>query len=212
MIRRILDGAKTQTRRVLKVQPSMTNYISLEHTDGTVGAIFANKPQIEHGIKVEKCWCPYGKVGDRLWVRESWSYYEDTTLFDCIRYRADNAVRKPEFDKFPDVSENTWHTFEMRCDGVGCADHKWRSPIHMPRWASRITLEVTEVRVQRLQDISEADAIAEGVGSQDRHVRGGVELFEHRSGFAILWDTINGAGSWEKNPWVWAISFRRITA
>lgn len=90
------------------------------------------------------------RVGDECWGRETWSYFEDPVLYDCIRYQADDARRKPEFEKFPEVSENEWFTFELACDGYGCADHKWRSPVTMPHWASRFPLlVVASVRVVR---------------------------------------------------------------
>lgn len=152
------------------------------------------------------CRCPYGQPGDRLWVREAWRAslaYELTPPRDIppgkpIAYQADGAGRLPHFNA-----------------------GKLRPGIHMPRWAGRITMEVTGVRMERLQDISEVDAISEGV----RQMRDGSECWVGREGprglvtpwptardaFRDLWQSINGPDSWTANPWVWAIEFKRIT-
>jgi hypothetical protein len=124
--------------------------------------------------------CPCGQPGDRLWVRETWG------LLDIVSpcYRADDKSAVP-------------------------ASGRWRPSIHMPRWASRLTLEVTEVRVQLLQEISEEDAKAEGVEPIRERVANGVNWSSAREGFHHLWDSINGErAAWESNPWVWAVSFK----
>lgn len=168
MVRAILAGTKTQTRRVVKVEPGKLD----------VG---------------ENPACPYGVPGgSRLWVRETW--YDDnatrdaepipTSHDDFIHYRADGEAH----DQFEEL------------DGF----LRWRPSIFMPRWASRITLEVTEVRVERLQEITEADAWAEGIAA---HVVRPIH------DYAALWDSLNakrGFG-WDTNPWVWVVSFRRLT-
>ncbi|WP_186083797.1 hypothetical protein [Burkholderia gladioli] len=172
MVRAILDGRKTQTRRVAKEFAGRDN----------LDAILRRFPN-QQG-------CPHGEPGDRLWVRETWGQYQLAP--EDIVYRAD--------EDFP------------------CGSPKrWRPSIHMPRWASRITLEITGVRVERLQDISEADAIAEGI----EHTSDGFSVDEGRhfhaararDSFASLWDGLNEARGhgWEANPWVWVIEFRRIT-
>lgn len=135
--------------------------------------------------------CPYGQPGDRLWVREAWARDDEDGQ---LMYRAD-------------VGRDL------------CAD-AWRPSIHMPRWASRITLEVTAVRVERLQDISEADAQAEGVipkwepGCSGRLMDafGGFSFRPAASAYAELWEQINGPGAWDANPWVWVVEFKRVTA
>ncbi len=136
--------------------------------------------------------CKHGSPGDRLWVRETfcWSGYASDP--EEVLYRADEE-----------------YTLEDR------GDLPWKPSIFMPRWASRISLEITVVRVERLIDISATDAIAEGAR---RTADGGawhIENEQHRSAdprdtFASLWESINGAGSWEQNPWVWVIEFKRI--
>jgi len=132
--------------------------------------------------------CPFGETGDRLWVRETWGPRAGGVVF-----RADEGNDPP--------------------DGS-----RWRPSIHMPRWASRIVLEVTGVRVERLQDITEEDAKAEGVTpffevdlATFVHGRGAGGLgATHRKGFARAWDEIYGAGSWAASPWVWRVAFRRL--
>jgi hypothetical protein len=137
--------------------------------------------------------CPYGAVGDRLWVRETWAASLDSDGDMCkpFLYRAtyDEAVYGQLKASFSDRATEIW-------DVVG--NTGWRPSIHMPRWASRLTLEVTGVRVERVQDISEADAKAEGVKSAAE--------------FCALWDEINGARGygWDANPWVWVVEFKRV--
>ena len=133
--------------------------------------------------------CPHGQPGDQLWVRETWMAFEE----DRIHYRADYAF-DPKGDEEAGIT--------------------WRPSIFMPRWASRIQLEITDVRVQRVNDISELDAIDEGAGATPTaHLEWDGEPYEYRKRFHELWDTINakrGFG-WDKNPWVWAITFKRIS-
>lgn len=168
MVRAILEGRKTQTRRVVKPQPA--------HIPG-IGTVL-NIDTITGRA------CPYGNPGDRLWVRETWAHR---------RWMLGDASPNP--------------TTVYRADGEdlkGCA--RWRPSIHMPRWASRIALEVVSVRVERLQDISEDDAKAEGVTIKGTSRYDG----EARDAFEALWCSINGADSWEINPWCWCISFKVI--
>ncbi len=204
MVRALLAGAKTQTRRVVK--PEGAHHIF--QFRGTTAAKGADEPTGEWGwcgsesVVNKHIRCPYGQPGDRLWVREThapqsdcWGAWESWLRGDggpapIIHYAAD-------FKPFQDGQG-----FTIRKPFID----KWRPSIHMPRWASRITLEITGVRVERLQEISEADALAEGVRNS-LHLPGGRfarENFEH------LWWTINGDGSWEANPWVWVIEFKRI--
>jgi hypothetical protein len=190
MVRAILAGAKTQTRRVAKVTPFATEIRPAQGAEAPRGTWVAFYREAgvacgrEEGGTITRC--PYGVPGDRLWVRETWCGGQHETGF---QYRAD----------WPD------HDF-----GPG-----WRPSIHMPRAASRILLEVTDVRVERLQEISEADAQSEGAENgfydgphweptDDPDCAGCVD------GFRILWESINGAGSWHANPWVWVVSFKRV--
>lgn len=183
MVRAILDGRKTQTRRVVKFQTAPTEY---PQGNGAKFVQIGGKQywwnsQDDHPAHVTKA-CPYGTPGDRLWVRETFHTVDGASAF----YRADYE-RNPKGDKEHGIV--------------------WTPSIHMPRWASRITLKVADVRVERLQDISEKDAWAEGCEGFDDDVSGG------KSGYceyAELWEAINGKGSWEANPWVWVVEFREI--
>ena len=178
MVRAILAGSKTQTRRAIKPKPDLV-------AGSVVG--FRTPGDEKRGRLAKQIPCPYGAPGDRLWVREAWQSHTGQMGESIVyAYRATDDKR------------------------LG----PWRPSIFMPRDASRITLEVTEVRVERLQDISEADARAEGVwtGQPEMLAAGarGMNL-NHRSAYASLWEQINGPASWDANPWVWAISFKRVT-
>lgn len=184
MVRAILDGRKTQTRRIVKDSETDSriywNPIVVNEYGGWVN---------EHGSPRP---CRYGQPGDRLWVRETWSQDgrggTDAEGRDAVYYRADFP--------HPDV----WEGF-------------WKPSIHMPRWASRITLEVTSVRVTRLQEISDKDARAEGCPGwyhESYPDQGEPDAKRPTEEFAELWESINGAGSWDLNPWVWVIEFKRI--
>lgn len=197
MVRAILDGRKTQTRRYLT---SDTNFTCAELT---------------------KLKCRYGVPGDRLWVRETWCAVlprKDGGL----EYNGARLVTPPDGE-----SVELWYRADGELGPISCLfddGPRWRPSLHMPRWASRLTLEVTSVRVERLQDISEEDAKAEGVTplasigeSQpilDTPRRGRTHgTHPHVLAFGVLWDTLNGKRpgcAWQDNPWVWAVSFRRI--
>lgn len=185
MVRAILDGRKTQTRRIVKPQPTGCEPYRCERY---CPAIVRPDGELDAGPEVFGCYsddgewgvrCPYGGPGDRLWVRERWAAVKG---FDWYRPR--------------DIPRNATITYAGHGD-TACANGigKWRPSIHMPRWASRITLDVEAVRVERLQDITDEDAAAEGV--------------EYRTVFAELWESINGRGSWDLNPWVWVVEFNR---
>lgn len=195
MIRAILDGRKTMTRRVVK--PTMTTpriaplrmepwlIDGEQETDDNGVPLWAGFHPDYPG---EAKWfgCPYGQPGDRLWVRETW--LQDNRI---TRYRADGVNAPPQQWDFPGAV--------------------WRPSIHMPRWASRLTLEITGVKVERLQDISEEDAIAEGAIATNAG-DGYPFAMPARMNFVDLWDDINakrGQG-WADDPWVWAITFKRI--
>lgn len=194
MVRALLEGRKTQTRRVVKKK----------------------FPGPVEGPNFDGCWsetsdpvtryfgCPYGRPGDRLWVREPWRPHFTGKLVTCVLFAADEATMKP----------TTW----TAAQGAWCesqeAETRWRPSIHMPRWASRILLEVTEVRVERLQEIRAEDAIAEGVklDGLDYDALGKLygEIPYPVKAYAALWESINGPGSWEENPWVWVVGFERV--
>jgi len=145
--------------------------------------------------------CPYGQVGDRLWVRESFEYIQGGSVIHDfgVRYKAGYEIK-------------WWKDNEGRMNYP--INEKPRPSIHLPRWASRITLEITEVRVERVQEITEEDAVAEGCSIMAGVTSGGsMGLASARYSFMKLWDSINAKRGyeWDKNPWVWVISFNKLT-
>ena len=196
---------KSQTRRALKVQRQNGWGFETPPVFGRITSPHPNKNKfgafIRRGIgtdfpETDIIICPYGQPGDRLWVRE-------------------NGWERPErTPKMMREGADTWEPYYFDADGYTDLEHdqfkewrfKRRPSIHMPRWASRILLEIVSVRVERLQDISEADATAEGTPHSLNHPAGrtAVENYQH------LWECINGDGSWDANPWVWVIEFKRV--
>lgn len=191
MVRAILDGRKTQTRRVCKDVPCQyAGYV--EHRVGH--SFWSNHPDAQGYVED----CPYGAPGTRLWVRETFAHVVDS--------RGDSVTRYWDGKSFKYI---------YRADATE-RPTKWTPPIHMPRVASRITLEITDIRVERLRDISEADAIAEGV--EELNERGTYKDYsDHeniwlsaRGAYFTLWESINGKGSWNANPWVWVVEFKKL--
>ncbi|MGQ7807160.1 hypothetical protein ACUN3I_16245 [Hafnia alvei] len=177
MVRAILSGQKTQTRRIVKNVSSdscMTLKEPAKNRDGVYTHVM-DAPK--HGL------CPHGNVGDRIWVRET--HHLDQYGYT---YKADGDWIK-----------------EMRESGAFGCDEKWTPSMHMKRCASRILLEITNVRVERLNDISEEDAKAEGAPTECCVIGD-----KHFLGFRSLWKSIYGEESWKANPWVWCISFKRV--
>lgn len=196
MVRAILAGQKTQTRRAVKPQPQPNG------GEGLHPVAPYNTPQGKwtwvleatgHGDGTSGFWCPYGHPGDRLWVRENcWAHKDTGEIFaycavDETLYSDNKTVKKVP-------------------------------SIHMPRSKCRLLLEITNVRIERLQEITEEDAEAEGCTRDWRRVpdtpycAGEVEGHNATDDFAALWVSINGEESWKSNPWVWVIEFRRIEA
>lgn len=212
MIKAILAGTKLQTRRTVTRRNSILGSGEWPH-NGLARAF----PQTDHSKLMlpgedeafNRLW-PRWDVGDRLWARETCRAEELPSGLDGVRYLADDS-----FTPIENSEEASEKWFVLACYGMkksGTAEYRKVPAIHMPRWASRILLEISKVRVERLNDISEADAKAEGV-SWNRNP-GAVALHgaeTARDAYRTLWDQINGAGSWNANPWVWRISFRRIT-
>lgn len=196
MVQAILDGKKTQTRRPLRPQPTKTDFSPLSHFDGTVGAMFGDG-EVQGGRQVEQYYCPFGKRGDRLWVRETWA--------PCSTF---------------DPSEDTGaiHRAGPWRNGVEPSDVKWRPSIHMPRWASRITLEITNIRIERLHEITMEDVLAEGFSPEQLEVLMPDRTWQKCQTYLHpldvmrdLWDTLNakrGYG-WRTNPWVWVVEFQK---
>lgn len=176
MVRAILDGRKTQTRRPIKWKQTRFTEIG-EREDGS------KWPWSEDAEHTCDFWhpCPFGAVGDRVWVRETWARYNIDQNSHDIAYRATTPEDWPE-------------------------EGRWRPSIRMPRWASRILLEITDVRVERLQSITLGDICKEvGCGLYDfRPATYGFQVWEE------LWKSIYGAENWQANPWVWVIEFKRV--
>ncbi|WIF05656.1 hypothetical protein QEP77_17255 [Serratia sp. B1] len=206
MVRAILDGRKAQTRRVI-TNVSPDNCIQLQKPTKTKDGIYTHvMDALGHGL------CPFGRVGDRLWVRETFAVLgnEDGCPIDwdgnLIKGDEKHAARIYKASCWQEPGNyGLWSIPDRDTQYEGA----WRPSIHMPRWASRITLEITGVRVERLNDISHDDAKAEGCC----YGRGGgvpdfaVTPADH---FPTLWASIYGEESWRANPWVWVIEFRRV--
>lgn len=178
MVQAVLNGSKTQTRRLV-------NSKHLSFIENSVANFLGGKWEVRP--------LPYGKPGDQLWVRETWS----------------SAVRNG-YDARDDRG-SYWY----RATDDGEVDGPWKPSIHMPRKASRIQLEITAVRIERLQDCSIPDAIAEGIapdldGWTDYSNPSCQMCISPVDSYRTLWDSINGAGSWDSNPWVWVIEFKRV--
>ncbi len=212
MVRAILNGRKTQTRRVMKVQPESSGFglrfITESLNNRDTGKYFwsqsdacgINKP------KSKPFPCPFGQVGDRLWVRETFAVLgnEDGCPIDwdgnLIKGDEKQAARIYKASCWQEPGNyGLWSISDRDTQYEGA----WRPSIHMPRWASRITLEITAVRVERLTMISHEDAIAEGATRASC-------CRDPRHGFIELWESIYGKESIAADPWVWVIEFRRV--
>lgn len=180
MVRAILAGRKTQTRRVIKY-PICTNK-----------EIYADAGLTWYGNFGLRKPCKFGEVGDRLWVKETFAIFGTKPVYraSCQRDSKEN---------------NDWWI----SDGMIWQDMKWKPSIFMPRWASRIILEIVDTRIERLQEISVSDALTEGVMcdgkfSTEKDIPYPVATYKS------LWDSINGPGSWDANPFVWVIEFKQV--
>ena len=198
MVRAILDGRKTQTRRLCKVP---AGYTMGERDDGSPWPYYvADISDDERGAWLP---CPHGAPGDRLWVRETFALAPLRTEPDPDDHDDWYPIYRADGDERPWLSSLDDDASEVK--------PPWKPSIFMPRWASRILLAITEVRVQRLQELTEADAEAEGVSPAPFCKSGRPSGMEHVEAFEDLWDEINGdRATWASNPWVFAISFRRV--
>lgn len=201
MVRAILDGRKTQTRRVVKLPPHIKHH-ELDLTRMQDGYPDGVRPiwGDDEEPNLFSTRNPFGKPGDHLWLKETWRQYSRS---ECACY--DDCQCPPSGTVFYRAD----HDEEI----------KWRPSIFMPRWASRITLEITGVRVERLQEISEEDAKKEGIESEGGDPKmwksynpklGWLSVDDPAMSYRTLWESINGPGSWDANPWVWVIEFRRV--
>ena len=242
LINPILDGSKTQTRRIIKPAPSWVE-IPQMYGGGGIWAWQRNKANLEIHPDDWPRFCPYGRPGDRLWVRETWQHvhghdeYESWELPHIKSFVVDGVLSSPALLTKPTFGK-TWYKADQWAQEYHKEDQEcgnkwnWRPSIHMPRWASRILLEITSVRVERLQDISPSDAMAEGFKkiTKDNGItwKYGMADFDGLPGeddmgwcwrewdtdpieaYRKLWESLNGPGSWEKNPWLWCLEFRLI--
>lgn len=237
MVRAILEGRKTVTRRALNA-PALKN-IGYGVRLGECHDLPTEGPLHPNSVDYYNDFCPYGQPGDRLWVRETWAGpLVDEDQMHLVEMSGWDSFRKPEHCQYR-ASGGTAEFFDYAKDETVC---RWTPSIHMPRWASRILLEITDVRVERLQDITEEQARAEGcfftdygqqcfhgatgwkdvgdcpakVGHQQRNGWAWDKttsheqcLFTPRFAFANLWNATGG--DWDANPWVWVVEFKRVT-
>ncbi|HFZ0441505.1 hypothetical protein ACRAOD_16765 [Raoultella ornithinolytica] len=208
MVRALLGGRKTQTRRIMAPQPADDIERSAFPNPDAIG--WKSSLKHKHGSTTAH-FCPFGAVGDRIWVRETFQ----GPLFDYEQMEAfledSSKFEKPEFCQY---AADGGHRPEYQ-DADDNLRYGWRPSIHMPRWASRILLEITDVRVERLNSISQEDAQAEGLeltGWRPTYSDpdSGGEVMTPYDNFAELWSSIYGDESWQANPWVWVIEFKRV--
>lgn len=244
MVMAILEGRKTMTRRIVKLPSKRDSFVVVERNgsrwpfQSDDGESDVCDDGNEHPYA-----CPYGQLGDRLWVRETWrvgAWNEDEGKI-AVDYFADGHCRREWLqvrdenlfarlwqqstdEAIKALGQREWYTWEP-----GSSPCKWRPSIFMPCEFSRITLEITNVRVERLNDISESDAKAEGINEEEFYPDDGYPLcvgYTHEKedknkayslyttrakAFKNLWESINGLDSWNANPWVWVIEFKKIS-
>ncbi|WP_034912932.1 hypothetical protein [Erwinia sp. 9145] len=199
MVRAVLDGRKTQTRRMLS--PRQLKMIDAASSIGECYPLESGKHHANSQSYYCE-WCPFGAIGDRLWVRETFfpaplepqSVPPKKTKWN-IAYRGGAQLEKIA----PATYNPTIYNYE-----------RWTPSIHMPRWASRITLEITGLRVERLNSMTESDALAEGCNGGHGSIPHYIYSATPHEHFHYIWQSIYGASSWQANPWVWVIEFRRI--
>ncbi|SVM16215.1 hypothetical protein [Klebsiella pneumoniae] len=238
MVRAILNGRKTQTRRIMKLQPkpsksrpgdfwfSSKKLESMVHVSDLAPG---NSPIADYHLFIQEHCCPFGAVGDRIWVRETWGVVshesdEDGRIQPWTPDRPATVIHEMPFGNgyysghaiYAADGDFTWGDDDGYEDGRSC----WKPSIHMPRAASRILLEITDVRVERLNAISEEDAEAEGIDMEalydsqdcydciaDHNMTGRPTV---TGAFKYLWESIYGEEGWKSNPWVWVIEFKRV--
>jgi hypothetical protein len=234
MVRAILLGKKTQTRRVVDLSGRRVSHRCATDCSGVLPeAVFPDRGFSASGWEylhlpckdgaAQRVRCPQGPPGECLWVRETFQLESNFNIDGPEVYPPPFSDGRPiKWEDTGDLAGRVWWQPhyratdpdpELSCERDDCSNDgphgHWSPSIYMPRWASRITLEVTAVRVQRLQEITEDDARAEGVPVRSYEDGRGVET--SREGFRAFWDSINGKRApWSSNPWVWAISFRRV--
>lgn len=213
LVRAILAGTKTQTRRIAKPQP--------------IAWATSHGGEKYHSVIHEPC--PFGPIGTRLWVRETFALNEasNTVHYAATPRTVLAKLRSKRRQPDPIMGHDVWEELTLldRIDALP-APKLWHPSIHMPRRFCRLLLDITDVRLERLQEITDAGAIAEGIPAEEgrRPIRGNEEYLQlsgpmpltgsvmtPRECFASLWDQIYGEGEWDRNPWVWTITFKRAT-
>ncbi|QBR52694.1 hypothetical protein [Erwinia sp. QL-Z3] len=200
MVRAVLDGRKTQTRRIIK----------LDHERGMENPVVRGKGGAVSyvGCRLASTLCPFGEVGDRLWVRETFRVHSRATDVATLVYKASEQQS---------WTQQTHRVPIEKCNKPAVID-KWTPSIHMPRWASRVALEITGVRLERLKDISAEDVTAEGIKTLGEAMWGPqwwadapqAAINDAQLQFSIIWSKIYGEASWQANPWVWVIEFQHV--
>ena len=200
MVRAILDGKKTQTRRVMKVQPSQEGMKPIRLVSSTAKEDRKNIDKLHWALVSdldilvsddEYFDCPYGRPGDQLWVRETWA-------------KSNNCNDRTIFYKSTDGD------LIQRALSYSERESRWRPSIHMFREYSRIDLLIKDVRVERLQDITNEDTLKEGIGHLFGYDESKGPPRDGRQRFYELWQSINGCDSWDANPWVWVVEFEKL--
>ena len=206
MVRAILEVRKTMTRRVMKLQPDDDGIVTVGQIGTSCGVAYVGN-KTDGGL-VTRVPCPYGQPGDRLWVKETHILIDNRDGGRKILYKADAGEKVIH----PGHGDDDWR-----------GDSKWRPSIFMRREYSRITLEITNVRVERLQEISYEDALAEGATDFSGLIESNYHYSESpeqcarrlkwpQRRFRAIWNSINGPDAWDKNPWIWVIEFKRVVA
>ncbi|WP_375601178.1 hypothetical protein [Klebsiella aerogenes] len=217
MVRAIIDGRKTQTRRIVKGTDGAVKFCKEWDINGEeIFVVLGEKDHTGMNPVLGAISCPFGGIGDRIWVRETWS---DVNLegIPAVAYRADGDVYSLMDDEsfldedgafnYDEPRVTKYHFAAWYSDLIGGIEGDWRPSIHMPRWASRILLEITDIRVERLASVSDEDAGKEGYPADPSPFGGPMDKWLW---FRQLWDGIYPKHSFKYNPWVWVIEFKRI--
>ncbi|HED2695130.1 TPA: hypothetical protein R4Z22_000081 [Klebsiella michiganensis] len=226
MVRAILDGRKTQTRRIVKGVDGAVKFCPECDINGEdIFVVLGEKDHTGMNPVLGAISCPLGAAGDHIWVRETWGVVsheldEDGRIQPWTPDRPATAIHEMPFGNgyfsghaiYAVDGDFTWGDDDGYEDGRSC----WKPSIHMPRAASRILLEITEVRVERLNSIHDVDAMREGIQNlttcshADFGTPGVVNAQHPVRAFQLLWESIYGADNWKANPWVWVIEFKRV--
>ncbi|CAY73975.1 hypothetical protein EPYR_01595 [Erwinia pyrifoliae DSM 12163] len=206
-VRALLSGQQRQTRRIMKSQPLEPGQ---DNHEGCYGIdVLGNHLQGNRVLSLDNLshHCPYGQPGDRLWVRETWRG-PIVPAEDIVRYQqSPSQFKKADYCQYQADSSIYSADDQEQLGG-------WQAGIHMPRWASRIDLLITDIRVEKIQDISDDDVMAEGVQVETHFLNNFFTLQSEagsaKDAYRKQWVTLYGCNSWEANPWVWVIEFKPI--